>query len=78
MTTTIPPVKKVFCGECQFYEPVRIEPIGDHHTRVIDGSCSHPRSFRDSYYKKSAILIGPSERNAENNCPDFKLRGDSE
>ena len=73
MTTAIPPVKKVYCGDCQFYVPCKIKSMG-HLAYVVPDECSHPRSFGDSYHKKSAIQISPSERNAENNCPDFKLK----
>ena len=74
MATAFHPVEKVYCKDCQFYVSFTIELVGDHNTQFIPDECSHPRSHRDSYYKKNAIQISPSEKNAENNCPDFKLK----
>jgi hypothetical protein len=55
----------VFCGDCAFYEP-----YGPTHR------CRHPSAVQEfkTYVGLAKRFIEPEDKNAHNDCADFKAR----
>ena len=61
----------VFCGDCAFYEPGSPYVLGSHFQR-----CRHPSAVQEvkTYVGLAKRFIEPEDKNAHNDCPDFKAR----